>query len=365
MSKKLNDDTENYDKDKEIRIMANAKLQATFDVLVDNFDYSDEIGVENTRYEMHKNWLTYLDAGFDAGLVVMMMSPADIWDHYEELLVYGAELNINDLLSKFSEDFFDEDFIKEHWETLVGRGASPDFLVDRCYAEGEISDVADLEKLFTKGVSVRKAFELVKEWLEALDGWPEEQIEILTCLYDHGLPKDEIKEWLEKNAHGSMDDYIIESGSDFYKKFGMEEDDIINRWLDCYGYEYFGEHWLSELPKTITVERLIDFFSMKEIINNCSPYCFEDFLLDYLEVGKDIDTLAHKFMNEIGYSNDSPYSGAMLDLIRAGASVDIIDPEKYIYLVDVNQLNDYDAGDWYDYFESNGYDSQLISKFRR
>ena len=86
---------------------------------------------------------------------------------------------------------------------------------------------------------------------------------------------------------------------------------------------------------------------------------------DKSRVGKDIDTLAQKFMDEIGYSNSSPYSGAMLDLVDAGASIDIIDPEKYFYLVDVNQLDDCDANCWYDYFEGNGYDVHLINKFRR
>jgi hypothetical protein len=102
---------------------------------------------------------------------------------------------------------------------------------------------------------------------------------------------------------------------------------------------------------------------MKEIIENCSPYSFEDFIADYLEAGKDVNDLAKKFMNEIGYSSNSSESSALLALVYAEVSVDIIDPAKYLELVDVSQLDDCEAESWYDYFEDKGYDSRLISKF--
>ena len=101
---------------------------------------------------------------------------------------------------------------------------------------------------------------------------------------------------------------------------------------------------------------------MKNIINNCSLYGFGTFISNYLKVGESIDTLAKKFMDEIGYSSNPSDSDAMLDLVWAGASVDIIDPAKYLNLVDVSQLTDYIAESWYDYFECQNYDSQLISK---
>lgn len=346
--------------------MTNAKLQIRFDAVADDFDPSNEISVENANHEMHENWRNFLEAGFDVDSVVKMMSLADIWEHYEELLAYDAKLDMVKLFSAFGEEFFDEDFTKEYWSELVARGVSPDLLADRCYADCGIFNTAGLKEVLTKGVSAKKALDLIKGWLESREEWPEEQVEILTWLYDHGLPKVNIKEWLAENAHSYMEDYIVESGSDFYEKFDMaDKDAVIDRWLGRYGYQYFSEYRLSDLPDTISVDRLISFFSMKEIIENCRPYAFDDFIADYLEVGKDIDDLARKFMDEIGYSSDSSDSGALLDLVYAGASVDIIDPAKYLELVDVSQLDDCEASNWYDYFKDGDYDSQLVSKFLR
>ena len=262
-------------------------------------------------------------------------------------------------------ELFDGDSIKEHWDKLVARGISPDILADKCYCDCDIFDIAGLEEVLTKGVSVKKAFDLVKSWLEIRNEWPEEQDEILTWLYDRGLPKTDIKEWLEQHTNSYMRDYIVESGSDLYKKFDIDDDNIIDRWLKCYGYRFFCEEELSDLPDTIGIDKLISFFSMREIIKNCRPYAFDDFIADYLKVGKDIDDLARKFMDEIGYSSNSSDSGALLDLVYAGASVDIIDPAKYLELVDANQLDDCEAGNWYNYFINGDYDSQLVSKFLR
>lgn len=346
--------------------MTNVELQVMFDVIADNFDPNDEVSVENANYEMHENWRNFLEAGFDADSVVEMMSPEDIWKHYDELLEYGVNLDMAKLFSDFSEEFFDEEFTREHWDELLDRDVSLNLLIDRCYNDGDIFDIAGLNEIINKGVDVKKAFELIKDWLETSEERPEEQVEILTFLYDHGIPRADIKKWLEEHANSYMEDYIVDSGSDFYEEFGIESGPVIDRWLERYGHEYFNEYTLSDLPDIISIEKLINFFSTKEIIDNCSPYTFGDFITDYLKVGKNIDDLAQKFMDEIGYStSDSSESGALLDLVYAGASVSIIDPAKYIEVVDVDQLNDYEADNWYDYFDSEGYDISLISKFIR
>lgn len=345
--------------------MVNADLQVMFDIVVDGFDPDDDFSVEDTNYEMHKNWRKFLEAGFDATSVANMMSPADVWEHYDELLAYGAKIDMAKLFSGFGEEPFDEDFTKKHWDELASRGVSPDSLIDRCYSDHDIFTIDDLKEVLSKGVSAKKALALIKDWLEVREPWPEEQVETLTWLYDHGLPKADVQEWLKTHTSSYMRDYIVESGSDFYKKFDMKDDDMIERWLDSYGYRFFSEEKLSDLPDTISIDKLIGFFSMKEIIDNCSPYGFDQFISDYLESNQDINVLARKFMNEIGYSSNSSDSSALLDLVDAGASVDIIDPAKYIDLVDVSQLDDCEALSWYDYYECKGYDSQRISKFLR
>lgn len=364
MSKKLNNDVRDNVTEKEIGTMTSTKLYVMFDVATENFNSNDSIGIENANYEMHRNWRNFLEAGFDATQVAKMMSPADVWEHYDELIAHGAQIDMAKLYSNFFEELFNEDFTREHWNELVSRGVSPDILADRCYNDC-IYSIPSLERVLAKGVSLKKAFELASDWLEISEYLPEEQIKILTWFFNRGLPKNDIKEWLEHHVSSSMRDYIVESGSDFFEKFGIEDGDIIDRWLDSYGYMYFSEKKLSDLPDTISVDKLISFFSMKEIFSHCQPYGFDDFVSDYLEAGEDINTLAQKFMNEIGYSSDSSDSGALLDLVYAGASADIIDPAKYIEQVDVSKLDDCEAQNWYDYLESEGYSSQLINKFLR
>lgn len=341
--------------------MKNEELQARFDVIVDSFDPSDDISVENANYEVHKNWQKFLKAGFDANLVSKMMSPQDIWAHYDDLISYGAEIDMVKLFSDF-EEFFSKDFTKEHWKELLNRGVNPDCLIDRCYSDCHVFDTACLEDILTKDVSAEKAFKLIKSWLEFREEWPEEQEKILTLLYDHGLPKAEIEQWLKEHINSYMEDYIIDFGSDFYEKFGIEKDAVIDHWLDRYGYRFFYEDKLSDLPDVISVDRLINFFSMEEILDNFSPYSpFEDFIKDYLATGRNIDDLAQKYISEIGYSSD--YSGFMFDLVNAGAS--IIDPEKFINSVDPSQLDDLEAEIWHDCLRKAGYDEKLISKFLR
>lgn len=356
-----------------------AALQAKFDTAVENFELGDEISLENAHHEMRKNWRNFLEAGFDADLIIKMMAPEDIWDNYQDLTMHGVKIDIAKLVDRlFDEAFIDDSFIKEHWGELVDRGASPDSLADRCYGDIDVASVTDLEEALAKGISINKIFDLAKGWLEIRDEWPENQVEILTWLYDHGLSKDEVKEWLTENASSYMEDYIIESGSDFYEKFDVTDDDdtIVSHWLSRYGYRYFSELSVADLPVAVGIESLLEAFSIQEIFKYCSPYAFSDFIDDYLDSDYDINVLAQKFMNEVGYDInkfiskaghyiDSRYSDALLSLVYAEPSTDIIDPMKCIELIDASRLDDYNARDWYDYLEEKGYDSQLISKFFR
>ncbi len=365
MNKKLNSSEKNYITKKETNITEDAKLQIRFDMVVNDFDPDDEISIKIANYEMHKNWQKFLEAGFDVALVVKMMSPADIWEHYDELLIYGAEIDIPSMFSGSAEEFFDDVFTRKHWDELAMRGVLPDILADRCYDDCCIYNIEGLEAVIDKGVSLKKAFELIEGWLEARRDRPKEWLEFLTWFYDHGFPKTDIKEWLKQHADSYTEDYIVDIGSDFYKKLDMDDGSIIDHYLDRYGYLFFSEYGLSALPNIISVDRLVNYFPMREIIENCRPYAFEDFIIDYLSIGKNIDILARKFMDEIGYSSDPSESGALLDLVYAGASTDIIDPEEYLDLVDVSQLDDSEADNWYEYFEVRGYDRQRISKFLR
>lgn len=197
-----------------------------------------------------------------------------------------------------------------------------------------MKDFDELNELICRGSDVSKVFEQAQEWLEYNREHPEEQVKTLTWFQDRGLSQAIIKEWLEKNSTCYMDEYVIESMPDFYEKYGVVREGMIERWLDRYGDEYFNVSGkLSELPKAIGVEKLISFFSMKEILDYCScPYDFSYFVDEYVENGNDINVLAAKFMDEIGYPSDcdSDEYSALLDLVYAGASAEIIDPTRVL-----------------------------------
>lgn len=149
-----------------------------------------------------------------------MMSPVDVWEHYDKLIAYGAEINMAKLFSgdfHFYDFFSDRDFIKDHWEELVNRGVSPDLLADKCYIDSYYY-VEFLECLLDKNITLRKIFELAESGLGD-DRWyePEDQIKILTWFYDHGIPKADIQKWIKKYSNNFLEDYIVKSDLDFYK----------------------------------------------------------------------------------------------------------------------------------------------------
>lgn len=352
--RKTNDDV----KEKETKIMKDAKLQAMFDSIVANFDPNDRISVENANHEMHKNWQKFLEAGFDVDLVAKMLSLADIWKHYNELTSYGAKIDMTKWLNDFVEESFEDDFAAKHWDELVARGVSPDSLVDRIYDE-YLCDIDYFKDILAKGVTVKKIFELAREWLEVeiaefecFMSPVESPVDVLVWFFDNGIPKDSIKELLIDNINDDMDEYAIEYNLDFYKNFDMDIDAAINRWVKTNGRSYFNEYSLTNLPKVISVDKFINSFSIDEIIENCSPYDFTDFVEDYLSAGQDINTLAQKFMDEIGYSADSCYSMTLLNLVEAGTSTEIIDPAEYIESIDMGQLSDYVADNWREFLDS-------------
>lgn len=220
--------------EKEDKTMYNEEMQIKFDNIVEYFNPDDEISVENANYEMRKNWQKFLKAGCNASLIAKMMSPSDIWEHYDELVAAGAE----------------------------------------------IKDSA-----------------------------------------------------------------------------------VVEYWIERYGCLYFSDYSLSDLPDAVSADKVVAFFSIKDIINYCSPYDFSDFVEDFLSVGLDINVLAQKFMDEIGYSTGGPReAGALLDLVENGASTFIIDPAKYLELVDVDTLNECEGQNWYRYFREHGYGIDELEK---
>lgn len=74
-----------------------------FEELADSFDKNDELGVEDTQAEMHEHWKNYIEAGCDAGLIVRMMSPGDLYKNFDYLRSKGVKINISDLANRLYE----------------------------------------------------------------------------------------------------------------------------------------------------------------------------------------------------------------------------------------------------------------------
>lgn len=88
--------------------MDRAFLQAKFDQLVDDFNRCvgtrefdireelsstdvDDITLDNIRNEASKYLENFLKVGFDANMIIKMLSCEDVWTHYEELKSHGAK----------------------------------------------------------------------------------------------------------------------------------------------------------------------------------------------------------------------------------------------------------------------------------
>lgn len=204
------------------------ETKGSFERMVKGFNSKQEEIAMEAELNMHKNWRKYLETGFNATVVAGMMSPADIVAHYDELLSYGAKPDVPKMFVE-SERIFDKDFVESYWGELVHCGVSLESLIERCRYW---HNTATLEKLASRGVAVEELFEMAKHWLS---GWyplwagkSGGGIGILTWFCDHGAPKADIKEWLAKkasswrNGYEDLDDYIIETGSDFYEKLEIE-----------------------------------------------------------------------------------------------------------------------------------------------
>lgn len=329
--------------------MTNVELQARFDMIVDDYDPEDSISVEDANYEVDRYCQEFLEAGFDANQITKLLAREDVLKHYYELVAHGARIDITQLSWEF-----DEDYVKKHWDKFVKCGAEPDCLADRCYSrDNDVSNIYDLEELYARGVSARKMFELIKRWLWAIES--EDEDEILIWLCDHGLPEAEAAKWVEERTDI---DHIVWYGEDLLERLGMSNASFIDRWLKDYGLESLNGH-LDELPPMISVEKIFSYFSMQDIIAN---FYIDDLVDEYLEYGS-IDDLAQKFINDIGYSSNPEHSEYLFTFTLYGASV--IDHERFVNSVDVDQLSDDDAEFWYECLQEAGYDEKLLSKFLR
>ena len=330
-------------------------LQAKFDDLVERYDEADAISVENVNYEMRRCWLLFLKAGFDANQVAKMMSLGQIWQHYDALTAHGANIDMAKLLPRFSRDF-----INGHWDEFVARGVPIDTLVKQCYSNKNLIVGDDeIKMLLDSGVNVKTVFDIARGALEFNDGWPERWRETFSILHEYGLSGEVINGWVKSHLDTSaIIQDIVEDASEEWEDLGVDPSDYIDLWIEDSGYRYF-EYSLKDLPERVTLKRFIDSHSMEQILNYSRGYGFLSFIDDYTGAGGNVDALAQKFLNELGYSNE--YRADMLDLVVSGATV--IDVEKFINCIDVSDMDEDTIEMYYSDLKNAGVDEKLLGKF--
>lgn len=75
-----------------------AFLKSRFETLLDEFEEADALELYDINAEAEEYCRDFLEAGFDADLVAMLLAPDDVVRHYDELTEYGATIDIEDLV---------------------------------------------------------------------------------------------------------------------------------------------------------------------------------------------------------------------------------------------------------------------------
>ena len=331
--------------------MAKTKnFRIMFEIIEDGFDPSDPIIVEDVHQEMRANWRNFIKNGVEPDSVVKLMAAEDIWENYDELSEAGSSLDMSELYSS-TGNFFNEEFTKNNWGTLVRRGVSPDTLVDKC----KVQNLKGFADALEKGISKEKAIELFEN---LSSDTPDKCKALLLLKKRYNLSKTQVEERL------SRDELMF--AISFYPELCESIDkETIESWIGLNGEDFLGWTDLSYLPEVIGVDKLVEHFSMNQILEKCaeSHLSFGEFLADYKEAGGNISNFAQKYVNEIGYSSNT--QEAMLDLVLAGASREDINPQRFVDSVDPNQIDEDDLESWYSDLKQVGYEEELISKFLR
>ena len=197
-----------------------AILWAKFDELVDRFNENDdEISIEDVNSETRKYFIDFLEAGFEVDQVTKMLSPEDIWEHYDTLTCYGANIDLAKLIPKFSRSF-----IRKNWDELAKRNVDIGLLIETCY-NGSIENDNEVAFLLDKGVNAKTVFQLAETLFEFNEGWPERWAETFSILHEYGLPTEDIKKWLDSHIDDSLIYDIVEEHPEAWSELGINISD--------------------------------------------------------------------------------------------------------------------------------------------
>ena len=271
-------------------------LQAMFDELVDKYSDKDEVSIEDVNTEMHEHFNEFLEAGFDATEIALMLSSEDVLDNHELLREHGAKIDANKVLSEL-----DIDKVDDYWGDLVKIGITADYLAERFHTY-DTDNLQAIKELHAKGVSVDTLFKVAAGYLSICCDFPDGVFEVFTTFSDYGLQKAKLLAWLEENKNDELVDDIMEN-NERWAQFSIDTSKLVGYYLEGNASFYLDDAFanMKKLPDTVTIENFFAHFTIDEILDSVSIYDISEWITDYLEINKDIDFLANKIVNESEY----------------------------------------------------------------
>ena len=182
---------------KGVEYIDRAFLQAKFDRLVDDYNHCigtreldireelsstdvDGIALDNIRNEASKYLESFLKVGFNANIIIKMLSCEDVWAHYDALKSHGAKSKflkrkvLDYLILQFEYDNDDE--VIDNFVTFYKRGIGFTTLLSNisvgygdCWqysgrTASKLEEKMDYERLLSEGVDEKTAKELAEKY---------------------------------------------------------------------------------------------------------------------------------------------------------------------------------------------------------
>lgn len=301
------------------------------------------------------DWIEFLSHGLPIEEIMAAMTPELIWENYDALIKRGAKIDIDKLI-----DSIDPSYILYHWKEFVARGFDTDTLTER--SSLVLESIDGVKTLLERNANVAIVFELIRgDLLESMENTSADCVnELFSLLHKYGLTTADVKRWIAEHSSEYLIDDIV-NYPESWAPLGINGSEYVEQWLEYNAEEYFKTSRLSDLPRLVSVQQIVDSLDMRDILGFIYPNSLRDFLQgDFEDAEGDIDAFAQKFIDEIGYSHEFDDFDAMLDLIVAGATV--IDIEKFIDAIDTDLLDEYIKRSYYDDLRGAGISSYYLDK---
>ena len=334
--------------------MDNCILKAMFDEIWDRSQDGGETEMEDIHAEIMKHWRDFLSAGFDANKVAAMMSPMEAFTYYDVLTSHGAEIDATELAFKLE----DVDFVKKHLADFAKRGADINRIAKEWF---EVITEEDMVRLLEAGISAETMLGLAEKGTVLMrEDYPEELANVFSILNDYGLSEELIHDWVYSHNFTYVVENVIEDQSEKWAKLGFKiSDEFIELYLGLNGLAFIDN--LKMLPSSITPNRLLEYISIEEILDEID-YSFDEYIREFEDAGGDFKLITRMFMDEIGYTTNEKKLSALFDVAWRDPS--LVDLEKFIDCCNMcDEMTDEDRHSYYKcLLEKEGVDKSILVK---